>query len=168
MRFYLAYFHFWLMAGSMQKFITTQAFLWGFELFSWVVLPCLIFGYLFKFQHLTWDDLGLHNKINHKKNIELLFVLCLFAILFTYPLDKICNRISVTFVGNLSSYFSYHSMQPNILLLKWLSAIYFALSAGIVEELFYRGLLYKIVKSVSHPKLLYLPLSPAFFSIVHW
>lgn len=150
------------------KIHNNLAFFWGFELFSWVVLPCLIFGYLFKFQHLTWDDLGLHNKINHKKNIELLFVLCLFAILFTYPLDKICNRISVTFVGNLSSYFSYHSMQPNILLLKWLSAIYFALSAGIVEELFYRGLLYKIVKSVSHPKLLYLPLSPAFFSIVHW
>lgn len=141
---------------------------WSFELFSWVVLPCLVFGYLFKFQNLTWDDLGIHKKINHKKNIELLFFLCLFAILFTFPLDKIFNRIAEGFVGNIPSYFTYHSVQPNMLLLKWLTALYFALSAGIVEELYYRGLLYKIVKSASYPKLLYLLISPAIFAVVHW
>lgn len=150
------------------KIHTNLTLFWGFELFSWVVLPSIIFGYLFKFQHLSWDDLGIHNKINHTKNIKTLFFLCVVAVLFTYPLNKICNQIAVAFVGNIPSYFSYHSIQPNILLLKWLSALYFALSAGIIEELYYRGLLYKIVKSASHPRLLYLLLSPAFFAIVHW
>ena len=150
------------------KIYTNPALFWGFELFSWVVLPCIIFGYLFKFQHLTWDDLGLHSKINHKKNIELLFFLCLFAVLFTYQLDKICNRIAVAFVGNIPEYFTYHSIQPNILILKWLSTLYFALSAGIVEELYYRGFLYKIIKSASHTSLLYLLISPAIFAIAHW
>ena len=150
------------------KIHTNLTLFWGFELFSWVVLPCIIFGYLFKFQHLSWDDLGLHCKINHKKNLGLLFFLCLLAVLFTYPIDKIFTRIAVAFVGYIPPYFYYQSMQPNILLLKWLSTIYFALSAGIVEELYYRGLFYKIVESTSNPKLLYLLLSPVFFAIAHW
>ena len=150
------------------KIHTNPSFFWGFELFSWVVLPCVIFGYILKFQNVTWDDLGLNKKINHKKNIQALFLLCVLAVLFTYPLDKIFTRIAVTFVGNIPSYFSYHSIQPNVLLLKWLSTLYLALSAGIVEELYYRGLFYKIVESTKKPKLLYLLLSPAIFAMAHW
>lgn len=150
------------------KIHTNPALFWGFELFSWVVLPCLIFGYLFKFQNITWADLGLHSKINRKKNLEALFFLCLLAVLFTYPLDKIFTRVAIAFVSNIPSYFHYQSMQPNMLLLKWLSTLYFALSAGIVEELYYRGLFYKIVEPTNNPKLLYLLISPAIFAIAHW
>jgi membrane protease YdiL (CAAX protease family) len=150
------------------KIHSNLAIFWGFELFSWVVLPGIIFGYLFKFQHITWDDLGLHNKINRQKNLGTLVFLCVLAVLFTYPLDKIFTRIAVAFVGYIPPYFYYQSMQPNMLLLKWLSTIYFALSAGIVEELYYRGLFYKIAESTSNPKLLYLLLSPAIFAIAHW
>ena len=150
------------------KVQTIPALFWGFEFFSWVILPCFVFGYLFKFHNLTWDDLGLHSKINHTKNIKALFFLCLVAAMFTYLIDRIFIRIAVALVGNLPAYFSYHSLQPNVLLLKWLSTLYFALSAGIIEELYYRGLFYKAVQSASHPKLLYLLLSPAIFAIAHW
>jgi uncharacterized protein len=113
-------------------------------------------------------DLGLHNKINRHKNLGTLVFLCVLAVLFTYQLDKIFTRIAVAFVGNIPSYFHYQSMQSNMLLLKWLSTLYFALSAGIVEELYYRGLFYKIVEPTNNPKLLYLLLSPAIFAIAHW
>jgi hypothetical protein len=36
------------------KIHTNPSLFWGFELFSWVVLPCIIFGYLLKFKNITW------------------------------------------------------------------------------------------------------------------
>ena len=140
---------------------------WAFELFCWIFLPVVIFSYLFKYQDIKWADLGLHDKINGLKNQELLALLCLLLFFIDYPIYK----LSLGFANSLiqsQAVFSYQLIQPRVILLKILSVIYFAMTAGIVEELYYRGLLHKIAQSFRRSKMLYLIASPALFALSHW
>ena len=47
-------------------------------------------------------------------------------------------------------------------------AVYFALTAGIVEELYFRGLLLKACSYTAYAVPLYLAASPILFALIHW
>ena len=46
--------------------------------------------------------------------------------------------------------------------------LYGAISAGVIEELVYRGLFWRLCSRFSRPDLLYLGLGPLLFALVHW
>ena len=141
---------------------------WGFEIFSWVLLPLSIFLYLFKYRGITPTYLGLHGKVNGKENSEYLTSICLLMIFISYPLYLTSNFIAGHIVVPSQPLFLYASVQPPSPFFKLLTALYYAMTAGIVEELYYRGIFFRIVQKLSHPRIFYLTLSPALFAIAHW
>ena len=46
--------------------------------------------------------------------------------------------------------------------------LYGAITAGVIEELVYRGLFWRLCARFSRPDLLYLGLGPLLFALVHW
>lgn len=150
------------------KISQNLALYWSFELFSWLILPTAIFAYLFKYHGLKWQDLGIHRLVNDSNNIFYLAFSCMLFMMLSYPLYQLCVSISHLMVGQTPSLFSYESMQPSSRLLKWLTACYYAISAGVVEELYYRGLLYKITRQFKQANLWFILCSPLLFSLSHW
>ena len=140
---------------------------WSFEIFSWIVIPIIVFTIAVKHGGLTTSQLGLNLNIFGKKNIPLLILAC---ILFC-PIDYWLYKEMYGFFSELfptESYFEYESVVPSEAFLRGVVAIYFGLSAGIVEELYYRGLMHRIALFFSNPAIVYVIASPLIFSIIHW
>ncbi|MCP4490417.1 MAG: CPBP family intramembrane metalloprotease [Gammaproteobacteria bacterium] len=45
---------------------------------------------------------------------------------------------------------------------------YFSLTAGVVEELYFRGLLFRALAGCKNHFLIFIAISPVLFSLVHW
>jgi membrane protease YdiL (CAAX protease family) len=65
-------------------------------------------------------------------------------------------------------YFDYESIVPESGILYFVVVAYFGLSAGLVEEFLFRGLLYHAFSGLRHSLALFLLVSPLLFSLVHW
>ena len=140
---------------------------WGFELFSWVVLPTFIFGIAIKYGGLDFNSLGLNGKIFGKRNLPLLIIVCIILCPLDYWLyHEIYNYFRAVFPS--TPVFSYQSVIPSVGLWSIVIPIYFSLSAGIVEELYFRGFMLKTSSLFAYPMLSYLILSPLLFSLAHW
>ena len=140
---------------------------WSFEVLSWIVIPFIVFTLAVKHAGLKASDIGISFKIFGKKNIPLFIIAC---IMFC-PIDYYLYKEMYGFFSELfptKSYFEYESVIPTDPLLKAVVAIYFGISAGIVEELYYRGLMFKIAQFFTNPAVVYIIASPLVFSVVHW
>lgn len=164
--------------GWMNAHIAAEPlYFWSFELFSWVLLPCLVIGFLRKTQQLQWADLGLHLGVAESgevagndqisANIRYLIALSIVAFFACNWVYKGAFQLSSLLV-HTEPLFEYASVAPTQPLLKALTALYFGLTAGIVEEIYYRGLFFKITRLWPHPQASYLVLSPLLFAISHW
>lgn len=140
---------------------------WSFEILSWIVIPLIVFTLAVKHGGLKASDIGLNFKIFGKDNIPLLIVVCvLFCPIDYYLYKEMYAYFSALFPDN--SYFGYESMIPTDPFLKVVVAIYFGISAGIVEELYYRGFMFKIAQFFTAPAVVYVIASPLIFSVIHW
>ena len=87
------------------------------------------------------------------------------------PLDyifytELYSYFIITFPSE--SYFSYKSVIPQEGVLKYITVIYFSMSAGIVEELYFLGFFFKISGYFKNSISIYLISSPILFSLIHW
>jgi len=140
---------------------------WAFELFSWVVVPIIIFTIAIKQVGLRLSEIGINQRIFGTDSIPLLLVVC---IIFC-PLYLLVYKSSFTFFSSLfpsDPYFTYKTVTPEEGALRIIVVIYFGLSAGIVEELYFRGLMYKISSFFSSPAVIYIICSPIAFALIHW
>ena len=157
-----------LINGYINSLIFNNALLyWSFEILSWIVIPTIIFYFAVSKNGLRFSELGLHTKVFGRQSIGLLVAACVLVSFIDYWAYKnLFDYFSSIFTNK--AFFSYESIIPSDGTMKIIIAIYFGLSAGIVEELYFRGLLYKISHFFASPNLLYLALSPFLFSIIHW
>jgi len=65
-------------------------------------------------------------------------------------------------------FFQYKSIVPESGILYFAVTIYLGLSAGLVEEFLFRGLLYRAFSGFRHSLALFLVILPILFSLVHW
>lgn len=140
---------------------------WGFELSIWVVAPLLILLAVSRTAGFRLTDLGFHACMMNYRNAAMVFILCLaFA--------PICYWLYASTFGLFYSlfpeggFFQYQSVIPADGLPRLAVILYFALSAGLVEEFLFRGLLYRAAQDFTRPTLFYLLVSPLLFSLVHW
>jgi hypothetical protein len=140
---------------------------WSFEVACWVVLPLAVFTVACTRGGLRLEDLGIHGRIRGRRNIPLLLFLCLIAgpvDLFIYAhLAGIFSRL----VPGVAL-FAYESVIPAAGVMRFVVAAFFALTAGIVEELYYRGLFFRISEFFPAPRAVYLGVSPVLFALIHW
>jgi membrane protease YdiL (CAAX protease family) len=142
---------------------------WIVELFTWIVMPSIILWWLLRRKTLTLDDIGIRKPESILKFIGLL-ILCIIAGPILYNIYKgtygLTRNIFTT--NYLAIKFSYKETIPQTGLLRYLVLIYHACSAGIVEEIFYRGIFRKLFDKNIPQTILYVVCSSLVFSSGHW
>ena len=140
---------------------------WAFEVLTWVFIPAVVLWEVSRTPGFEFSWLGCHGELRGRRRVGLLLLACAgFA-----PLVYAVYENSYAFFSRLLSnegFFSYDSIIPESGLLYFLVVIYFALSAGLVEEFLYRGLFYGALSGLRHANTLFLLFSPLLFSLVHW
>jgi membrane protease YdiL (CAAX protease family) len=154
--------------GLVNSVIYNDALLyWGFELLTWIVIPSIILFLVARTPGFHFANLGYHVAIRGQHNSGLFMLACvLFA-----PLCYGVYAGSYAFFSELfpgEGFFNYGSIVPESGFLYLVVVIYFGLSAGLVEEFLFRGLLYRAFAGFRHSLVLFLLVSPLLFSLVHW
>jgi len=157
-----------LINGSINPIIAQVPILyWGFELVIWVAIPCLIFYLLVTKYGLNLSEIGIVNPCSSIKTGLKFIGVCLLVMIF----DSFIYKQAFYFFYNIAPaepIFAYQSIIPESGTKRFVAIWYLAISAGVVEELYFRGLLHKISKLFGSPWVLYLVFSPLFFSVIHW
>jgi membrane protease YdiL (CAAX protease family) len=140
---------------------------WTFELVTWVVLPALVFTIARNRYGITLQELGFTAALFGKSRVPLLLGLCVaFSALDWYAYSSLHRYFSQLLPHE--GIFHYSSVVPETGIWKILTAVYFAISAGFVEEAIYRGFAFRIMHRVNSSVLPFLVFSPLIFAAVHW
>ena len=140
---------------------------WLFEVLIWIVVPVFALKLMLRIDDISLADFGLHKTIFKRQS---LIVIVIVSILFAPLCLKsyyFFSEYSLLLITD-SGFFEYQSMIPNHGIMKYLVIVYFSLTAGFVEEVFFRGILFKITHSLKNGLLIFLVLSPVLFSLIHW
>ena len=142
-------------------------FYWGFEMLTWIVIPSIILLLVIRTEGLGFSDFGYHGAIRGRRNIGLLIFVCAVFSPLCYGVDFYSYEyFSALFPGQ--GFFQYKSIVPESGILYFAVTIYLGLSAGLVEEFLFRGLLYRAFSGFRHSLALFLVILPILFSLVHW
>jgi len=140
---------------------------WVFETFCWLVLPLVIFVILVRYAGLRMVDLGLHDKLGGRSALGFL----IFVSLLLCPVGHLIYSGSFNYFTSIlphTAIFQYQDVLPPPGPSRTAVAIYFALTAGIVEELYFRGLIFRACAGMRYPIPAYLLISPLLFALIHW
>jgi membrane protease YdiL (CAAX protease family) len=140
---------------------------WSFELLTWVVIPCGVLYFVSRTPGFSFADLGYHTSLRDRRNVGLVGLACLLFAPLVYAVYAFGYEFFSAILPE-DSFFSYDSIVPEAGFFYYLVVIYFALSAGLVEEFLFRGLLYRAFAGFRHSLVLFLLVSPLLFSLVHW
>ena len=121
----------------------------------------------YKAKWFNFSDLGIHFK-NLKKQISIGFVFTVLAILISI-LILVSQRLIQKYTGIVLAENWYYPPNPNWQV--WqagMYVIYLAVSAGIFEEIVYRGIAISQLKKISQNTLFLVASSTFLFVIIHW
>ena len=157
-----------LINGALNPILVERLILyWLFEIASWVFLPLLLFAIANRKAGLRLAHLGLHAEVRGSKRPLLLFLLCvvsgpLYLFIYTESLEVFRQYVPG------EALFAYQSVVPPGGISRVIVGLYLAVTAGVVEELYFRGLFHRIAESFPAPAAVYLMFSPTLFALVHW
>lgn len=142
---------------------------WFIEFVSWIVLPSLGLYLIISRSSFGLQDIGFRMP---RGSIEI------SAVLVSIPLVLILDRpihddawyfASTIFDDNfMHQGYDYKQVVPATGIMSVLVGAYFSLSAGIVEEVYYRGVLRKFWGDGAVSVFSYILMSAFLFSIIHW
>lgn len=144
---------------------------WAIDLIAFGILPCLVLYFAFKKCGLSTQTLGLHGVTSVKALSELALWSTFLAILL------LCvNSFGVTFLSFITNEnLELIVREPSHLhnargFPRYLIIGYLALTAGIVEEIFYRAIIKEIIYGLVKKwrKTIFIAVSTLLFSLAHW
>ena len=147
------------------------ALYWSIDLLTWIGLPGLALWHLnHRFQIsppalLRFLHFGKDLKIGWG-HIPLLVILAAFIITVLRFTQLILHYSYAPDI--FEPYFSYHEVLPTLPSRRETIIVYFALSAGILEEVVYRGLPYHLIDYLRNRPFLYVLSTSGIFSLLHW
>jgi membrane protease YdiL (CAAX protease family) len=157
-----------LVNGLVNSAIAASAPLyWGFEMLTWIVIPASIAWAATRVPGIGFADFGFHGAIRGQRNIGLLLLVCMLFAPLVYGVYRTCYDFFSAILP-AQGFFQYESVVPQSGMLYFVVVVYFALSAGLVEEFLFRGMLHKALAGMRQALPLFLLLSPLLFSLVHW
>jgi CAAX prenyl protease-like protein len=123
--------------------VNHPAIFWSIDIVRWTALPALIFLIGLRKKLFTPRDLGFHTRVLNKPHIgwfiaALIIVPYAMGQTFAYMQDW-AKELGDYFYFDPT--FDYRIMQPAHGPLHFLSGFYLSVTAGLVEEFYYRGLL---------------------------
>ena len=157
-----------LLNGYINSLIyTTPVFYWSFEIISWILIPTVILYIAINHAKMRIAEIGISSHIFGRKSLFLVFLASvIFCPINLWLYQELFGYFRTIFPDE--GYFQYKSVVPDTPWLKVLVAIYFGLTAGIIEEIYYRGFIYKYSLYFRHPIVIYYIISPLAFAAVHW
>lgn len=143
---------------------------WLVEICTWILLPALLLWLGFKNEWFTWSDLGLHSKIAGRLH-PWLFLGCLIPLAWVVmKTDLIFNFWAhVLFPNNYGQVnFGYVDVVPAYGVGRYLAIAHLGLTAGIVEEIYFRGIMRLIFPKGFWGGISFIVLSSVLFASIHW
>jgi len=142
---------------------------WVVDVLGWVVLPSLILLYLYKYYGICLHDYGLVKITGTYQRREILnwtvlatLLLGMYYFAFSWLTWKIITIDTPVF--------SYSNMVPEGQT-RYFAIFYLAATAAIFEEIFFRGLIWRLIYASSiggNKPYLYIFISSLLFGLVHW
>lgn len=158
---------FWVNGYVNSLIADTPALYWTFELLSWFVIPALVAWAAHRYLGITWAQVGVTRELFGRRRPLLLAMMCIACAFAFYAVYAAADAwFSRVFTG--SPYFDYQTLIPEAGPARFVLAAYYALTAGVVEEVLYRGALFRLLQGLRGATALYLLLSPVIFSSIHW
>lgn len=145
-------------------------FYWMVELITWILIPSVIYFVGIKKHYFSNHDLGFHFQIFGKQSL-LAFIVCqIIAFIFMPYLNSLSNYYSrIIFPTNWGKIpFDYRNVIPSGGVGKVLVLAYMAITAGIVEELYFRSIFRLLFNNSLRGIISYIFISSLIFSSAHW
>jgi membrane protease YdiL (CAAX protease family) len=147
---------------------------WTVELFTWIVMPASIYVIARHRKLFTPRDVGLSAHVCGRRAPGIVIGLAIVLIFAFYFLDRASVRwghgLWPDNPGHIG--FTYNQVLPNpgptTGLLRLLAVLYRGLGGGMVEELFYRGMMKCLFPSGPIGAIAFVILSSVIFASVHW
>ncbi|MFC1558112.1 CPBP family intramembrane glutamic endopeptidase [candidate division KSB1 bacterium] len=143
---------------------------WVFDIAAWIVIPAVVFVFLARYSDISLKELGLELPFRSGKETLRFVFLCVLVFFILYYGYYLTESFAKAEIG--TNYFvvdfSYKSLIPEGGILGILVLIYFSATAGIVEEIYYRGIFRLLFGDSVLQKVLYVLISSVIFSSVHW
>jgi membrane protease YdiL (CAAX protease family) len=147
---------------------------WTIELFTWVVMPAAIYAIARGRRLVTPREIGLSANLRGRPAPVLLVLLSVALTIGLYHLDRAAVRWGLalwpTNPGHVA--FKYDQMLPwpgsTTGWLRILAWIYLGVSGGLVEEMYYRGMMRRIFAPGWIGATAFVAISALVFASVHW
>jgi membrane protease YdiL (CAAX protease family) len=141
---------------------------WIVDIISWIFLPLAMYFWGIHRGLFTNAEIGFHPYVSGRIHYTCILVLILSPIIyFAHGYSRaIAMRIIPTNYGAVN--FGYGQVVASYGGPKFLMLFYFAVTAGLVEEFFYRGVMYKLICMRKRRFIMYVFISSLVFSSVHW
>jgi len=143
---------------------------WFIEIVTWVLIPIALVFLGIKNRYFNWEGIGLSAMVRGKERIGLLILLSVvFSIVFIILYEQFISLSKDIFpVNHFAVHFSYKDVIPQSGILWFMTTLFFALTAGVVEEFYYRGILSRFFKSGLLHVVSFILISSFLFSLIHW
>jgi hypothetical protein len=148
--------------------VSRPLYYWAVELIVWILLPSAIYFWAIHRGLFTNEEIGFHPYVSGRIHYTHILVVILIPIIyFAHGYSRaLAMRIIPTNYGAVN--FGYGQVVASYGDLKILTLLYFAVTAGLVEEFYYRGVMYRLICMPDRRFIVYVFTSSLVFSSVHW
>ena len=153
---------------------TRPGWFWPVEMVTWIFLPALILIVVLRRHLASVTELGLDASIRGRQRRWMVLALVPVVSLLLFATDMLVARWANTNlpVGWPTPQFAYTDMiPPPAPGTRWwhlLAVAHFSVSAGVVEELYYRALFHRLFSEGRLASLMYVAISATVFAGAHW
>src|ERR1041384_5246566 len=143
---------------------------WSVEIASWIILPAILLWIGMKNNWFTWSDLGLHCRIGGQRDPWLFAATIALLPWALMQSDQLFGSWAYDlFPVNFGAVgFHYRDMIPKDGMRRALALSFCCLSAGIVEEIYFRGMVRLLFRNTFWGRLGFVLASSLVFASVHW
>ncbi len=147
---------------------------WTVEVVTWIVMPLAVILVGLRAGLFTRTDIGLHTRVAGWRNDVLLLALVVAAVPVLYTLDRGSLDTAAGLWDPHHGAADFHLAEvlpppgPTTGHLRLLAVMHLVLTAGFVEEIYYRGMMSRLFPDGWGGTLLYVPVSSLVFASVHW
>lgn len=157
-----------LLNGFYNPFLARFPFaFWIADIIAWLILPATLLIVGINKNYISLQDLGL--RISNRY-LPLILISSIFAcpiFYYTYT-HSYAYAVSAYPVNHFKVNFSYHNLIPTTPPLSYVTTAYYSLTAGFIEEVLYRSLLFNLFENTFFQRIVFLITSSIIFSLVHW
>lgn len=156
-------------AYNPQLFESNVTAFWVADTFQHLILPVLVLYLLCKFFNIKPKDYGLFKPGAGYPAWEMIGA-SIFAAVILIIISTVFWFAGLLIFGNQDFIFAFNLVVPDNAY-HFLVVVYLALTAGVIEEIFYRGLAWKVASGINRVRLrkfIYVVFGSIIFSSLHW